>query len=116
MPDFSYKASTLTNVSERMQDEAGYGRSGANFTHDYVASIPASAGSAIFSDAVSAIRGTGNVLADLHAALDKYWTHSSNEVAQTLEMYESTDDRAAADADALYKDHVKNPVPEEKRL
>lgn len=116
MPDFSYKASTMTTVAENMLDEAGHGRSGANFTHDYVATVPASAGSAIFSDAVTAIRGTGEVLADLHAALDRYWTHSSNEMTQTLEMYEATDDKAAADADAMYQDHAKNPVPEENRL
>lgn len=116
MPDFSYKKKTLENVAEKMLDEAGYGRSGANFTHDYVSSIPASAGSKIFASAVSAVKQTGENLAAVHASLDKYWTNSSNEVTQTLEMYEKTDQQAAAEADGMYTEHEKNPVPEETRL
>ena len=115
MPDFSYTESTLRTAAENMLDEAGYGRSGAYFTDQYVAQVPASAGSPIFADAGQALRDTGNALADLHMGLDRYWTYSSNEMTQTLESYLATDDQAAAEADAMYQDHVKNPVPEEPR-
>lgn len=116
MPDFSYDPDVLERVAEKMLDEAGFGRSGAYFTGEYVASIPDGAGSILYGDSADAVRHTGDVLANLHSALDRFWTHSSNEITQTVESYQRTDQVAAADADAMYHDYEQSPVEEEDRL
>lgn len=116
MSSFSYDPDVLERVAEKMLDEAGFGRSGAYFTGEYVASIPTGAGSVLYGDSADAVRRTGEILADLHSSLDRFWTHSSNEITQTLESYQQTDQQAAAEADAMYQEHVQNPVEEEERL
>lgn len=105
----------MRRVAENMLEEAGYGRSGASFTTEWVAELPSTATSPLFGDAAEAVRATGTALADVHLALDRYWTNSSNEIIQTLESYLATDDEAAAAADEMYREHEKNPVPEENR-
>lgn len=115
MPSFSYDPAGMSHAASRMQDESGYGRAGAQRSEQYVESVPASAGTPLFGKSAAAVRSTGGVLTKLFEDLDRFWYNSSMEIRQTLERYQSTDRKAAGDADAMYKKYLKSPVPEENR-